>query len=168
MLILFLSRRYCCGGTANSCGKRVHQKKQKVLLWWNWWGLRDQSLDFFTYLARIAQPLLLFLTTAVALPSSGARMDLRERYYSTRWWFFGFIIPYPLIGLILTALNPNDSIALSKVAACAIAAHVMEVGVFKGDPDARRTAFARIREMREELDDMFTQAQSMSVEAHTS
>ena len=65
-------------------------------------------------------------------------------------------------------LNPKDSIDVSKVAACAIAAHVMEVGVFKGDPDARRTAFARIREMREELDDMFTQAQSMSAEAHTS
>ena len=73
-----------------------------VQTWWAFFGLRDRGgWSFAAFLAVLVQPALLYLLSALVLPTVGPGddVDLRTRYYEQARWFFGL-----LAGLLVASL----------------------------------------------------------------
>jgi hypothetical protein len=73
-----------------------------VQTWWALFGLRSlQSWTFLAFLIVLAQPVVLFLLTALVLPGerTDPERDLRANYYSQARWFFGLAVLLLIVSL---------------------------------------------------------------------
>ena len=60
------------------------------LTWWSFWDYRETEWNYARFLIIMLEPLLLFLTTSIAIPRKydADRIDLRDYFHDVRKWFF--------------------------------------------------------------------------------
>lgn len=100
----------------------------QVEWWWAIYALRQRTVwNFVFFLFVILSPVSLYLAAAFALPEvePGARYDLREHYYASRGWFFGFVAVGPVLDAGRRAIQAGtwrDFGVVSNLAAAAMVA----------------------------------------------
>src|SRR5262245_56074436 len=76
-----------------------------IQTWWSMFGLRFvKTWDFVSFTLTLAQPILLFFLSALALPDfdRDEALDLRRNYFTHVRWFFGIFIALLLLSLLRT------------------------------------------------------------------
>ena len=72
-----------------------------VQTWWTIFGLRSHlSWTFLEFAVLLLQPITLYLLAALTLPQSAAELNLREKYFSHRTWFFTLLIILLLASIV--------------------------------------------------------------------
>jgi len=90
----------------------------QVEWWWSSYALREETIwNFFYFLFVLLSPVSLYLAAAFALPDieKGERYDLREYYYGSRGWFFGFVATGPVLDAIRRAIQAGTIVDYGAV-----------------------------------------------------
>jgi len=83
----------------------------QVEWWWSSYALRTETIwNFFYFLFVLLSPVSLYLAAAFALPDfeKGEHYDLREYYYASRGWFFGFVATGPVLDAVRRGIQAGS------------------------------------------------------------
>lgn len=70
-----------------------------IQVWWSVFALRRiEAWTFFGFMLVLAIPMMVYLLSYLQVPDKG-EVDLRQRYYENRGWFFALLTLLPLLSL---------------------------------------------------------------------
>jgi hypothetical protein len=83
----------------------------QVEWWWASFGWRQQvEWNFFYFLFVLLSPITMYIAVTFVLPDlrAGTFCDLRQHYFESRGWFFGFAAVGPLVDAIRRGLDSGS------------------------------------------------------------